>query len=135
MDAYTTCNEVLSQLGETIPQSLDAPKKKKMIEATSKMTRSISDTDLLEMKEMDERLSISLKFYSFMTTLAFFAKPEIFAFLSCRMVQLTMQNGICKYSIMGFVQYAMMLCCKRVKDIKGASQIGKAAMSLPDESC
>jgi len=129
MDAYTTCHEVLSQLGETIPQSLEPKQTTKMIEATSKTIQSITDTELLEMKEMDETLSISLKFYSLMATVAFFTKPQIFAFLACRMVQLTMKHGVCKHSIMGFVQYAAMLCVNNTADIQAASRIGKAAMS------
>jgi len=47
------------------------------------------------------------------------------------MVQLTIAKGLCKYSIMGFVYYAMALCMGKIekKDIEDASRIGKAAMS------
>jgi len=47
------------------------------------------------------------------------------------MVQLTMEKGLCKYSIMGFISFAMALCDSKIakKDIVNASQIGKAAMS------
>ena len=48
--------------------------------------------------------------------------------------QLTMQHGLSKYSIMGFVQYAVMLCGNALaKDIQSASRIGKAAMSCFDK--
>mmetsp|Transcript_7945 Transcript_7945/g.17919 ORF Transcript_7945/g.17919 Transcript_7945/m.17919 type:complete len:1329 (+) Transcript_7945:91-4077(+) len=128
VDAYITCNEVLSQLGEEIPQSLDPKETTKMMEATSKMVECITDTDLLEMKEMDEKLSISLKFYNLMATVAYFAKPKMFNFIVCRMVQLTIKHGVCKYSIMGLVQYAAGVL-NSAKDIQGASRIGNAAMS------
>ena len=127
MDAYTTCREVLAQLGETIPQSLEPKQTTKMIEATSKTIQSITETDLLEMKEMDEKISTSLKFYSLMGDVSFIVKPQIGVFLTCRMVQLTMKYGVCKHSMMGFVRYAAILCGK--KDIQDASRIGKAAMS------
>ncbi|KAL7543351.1 hypothetical protein ACHAXR_012671 [Thalassiosira sp. AJA248-18] len=128
-DAYIACQEVLSQLGEEIPESLDTKQATKMIEETSKMVQCISETDLLEMKEMDEKLSITLKFYSLMATVSFFAKADMFGFLACRCVQLTMKHGICKYSIMGFVQYSTMFCGNNIaKDITAASRIGKAAI-------
>ena len=52
-EAYTLCREVLSQLGEEIPESFYFKQLPKMVEATSKMVKGISDKDLLEMKEMD----------------------------------------------------------------------------------
>jgi len=129
--AYTTCEEVLSQLGETIPKLLEPKETANVILSTSKLIQNTTDTDLLEMKEMDENLSIYLKFYSVMATVAFFAKPKMFPFLVCRMVELTMKHGICKYSVMGFVMYAAVLCGKSStsKDIKFASYIGKAAIT------
>ena len=81
---------------------------------------------------MDERLSISMNFYSTMATAAHFGKPEMLPFVACRMVQYTMEKGLCKFSIMGFVQFAGVLCTtsKIAKErIEGASQIAKAAMS------
>ena len=102
-----------------------------MVEATSKLIKRILDRDLLEMKDMDERLSISMNFYSLMSTAVYFEKPEMMPFVASRMAQLTMENGLCKYSILGFVQYAAFLCVGKIdkKGIESASQIGKAAMS------
>ena len=89
IDAYNTCCEALSQLGETVPQSLAPAETKGMIKATSKIAESISETGLLEMKEMDEKLSISLKFYSLMGDICFFAKREMIPVAVCRMVQVS----------------------------------------------
>lgn len=130
MDAYTTCHEVLSQLGEKIPQSLDTKETNKMIEETSKTVSRITDTDLLEMEEMDEKLCTTLKFYGLMVMVAYFARPDMFAFLACQCVKFTMKHGICNYSIIGFVQFATVLCSNKVtKDITGAARVGKAAIS------
>jgi hypothetical protein len=70
---------------------------KNMIEATSKIAESISETGLLEMKEMDEKISISLKFYSLMGDICFFAKREMLPFAVCRMVQVS-----CSISVVWF---------------------------------
>ena len=102
-----------------------------MAESTSIMLKSISDSDLLEMKEMDKSLSVTMNFYNIIAQVAYFRKPEMLPFIACRMVQLTMEKGLCKYSIFGFVQYAIGLCTGKIAktDIKDASRIGKAAMS------
>jgi hypothetical protein len=101
-----------------------------MVEATSKMVERISDRDLLEMKEMDERLRISMNFYSLLATAAFFLNSDMLPFIASRMVRLTMKNGLCIYSIIGFVQYAMVLSSDKIAkmDIEGASRIAKAAI-------
>ena len=125
-EAYALCHETLSQLGEEMPKSLQICQISEMIEATSKTLKIISDSDLLEMKEMDERLSIIMNFYSILSIIAIF-KREKLPFVACRMIQLTLKNGLCKHSIIGLVLYAMVLCTR--KDIDGASRIGKAAMS------
>ena len=86
-EAYNTCCTVLSELGEKMPQSFDITETKNIFEATSKMAKNISETSLLEMKEMNERLSISLKFYSMMADICFTFNQKMFPFLVCRMVQ------------------------------------------------
>jgi hypothetical protein len=44
------------------------------------------------------------------------------------MVQLTMKSGVCKSSLIGLIQHAIIIC-EIKKDIAYASRIGKAAMS------
>ena len=134
-EAYYLCCEVLHQLGEEIPQSFYFNQVTKMVQQTSELVHKMSERDLLEMEEMNEKLALTMNFYSIIMSAAFFAKPEIVPFVACRMVQLTQKNGLCKYSIVGFVQLAMALSNKRItkkvtkKNIEDASQIGKAAMS------
>jgi hypothetical protein len=131
MEAYTLCQKTLTELGEEIPKSLQSCQISEMIEATSRMLKRISDSDLLKMKEMDERLSITMNFYSILSIVLFFGKREMLPFVACRMTQLTLESGLCKHSIFGFILYAMVLCMDIItkKDIDGASGIGKVAMS------
>ena len=129
-NAYTTCRDVLEQLGETIPQFLEPEQTRKMIGATSETVQNLLETDLLEMKEMDSNLSISLKFHCLMATVAYFAKPHMLPFLSCRSIALTMKHGICKYSIIAFCTYAAVKASRpTTEDIQEASRLGKAALS------
>ena len=102
-----------------------------MVEATSKMVKGISEQELLEMKEMEERLSITMQFYCIISSVVYLWKPEVMPFIACRMVQLTLDNGLSIYSIFGYVQFAMVLSSSNIstKGIESASQIGKADMS------
>jgi hypothetical protein len=102
-----------------------------MTEATLGMVKGISDKDLLGMKEMDSKLATSMRFYILMWRAAYFSKPDMVPFITCRVVQHTMENGLCKHSISGFLALAKLLCGNTLpnKDIASASKIGKAAMS------
>ena len=131
MIAYTISREVLSQLGEDIPETLSSYQTTTLMTATIGMVKGISDKDLLGMKEMDSKLAMSMKFYSLIRLAAFMGKPEMVPFLTCRVVQLTMENGLCKHSISGFLTLAALICSKSVprKEIATSTKIGKAAMS------
>jgi hypothetical protein len=106
-----------------------------MIIGTLNMVKHISERDFLEMEEMDERLSISMKFYNLIMAASYLgeAKREMMIFFTCRMVQLTMKNGLCKYSILAFIQFAAILCSNKIPKIVHCFdlglRLGKAAMS------
>lgn len=130
MIAYNVCLEVLSQLGENIPEALSSDETTAMTEATLGMVKGITDKDLLGMKEIDSKLATSISFYSLMWRAAYYAKQEMVPFITCRVVQHTMEHGLCKHSIGGFLTLAAILChFLPKKDIKCATEIGKAAMS------
>ncbi len=71
-----------------------------MVEVTSKMVTGIPDEELIELKEMNIRLCISMNFYSIMGTSAYFGKPEMISFIACRMAGLMMDHGLYMHSIM-----------------------------------
>ena len=128
--SYLICHEVLTQLGEDIPQAFYIKQMPNMVKKTSAMVeRIVSDTDLLNLKEMNEEKTLIMDFYGAMLASAHFSKPEMRLFLVCRKVQLTMNtDSLCKESILGFIEYAAVLCGGG-KDIEVALRLGKAAMS------
>ena len=130
MDGYILCHQVLTQLGEEIPNSLNPVKKYELIQQTTEMVNSTisDDKDLVEMNELDERLAKTMRFYHLITGVAFLAKKELAPFFACRMVQLTVRSGVCKSSLFGLVQYASVITEER-NDFLHASKIGKAAVS------
>ncbi len=110
--SYLICHEVLTQLGEDIPQAFYIKQMPNMVKKTSAMVeRIVSDTDLLNLKEMNEEKTLIMDFYGAMLASAHFSKPEMRLFLVCRKVQLTMNtDSLCKESILGFIEYAAVLC-------------------------
>ncbi len=133
MEACSLCRDVLSQLGEDTPQSFQPDQITQMVAETTDIIRKLGvlDRGLVNMKEADERLGSSMHLYSIMGTAAYFGKPELFSFVACRMVQLTMKSGLCKHSIIGFIHFSGVLSRGKIakKCIGDASQIGKVAMS------
>jgi hypothetical protein len=130
-EAYILCRDVLSQLGEDIPESLRPDQITKIVLATLQVAKSISNENLLGMKEMDKRLSISMGFYNLLGAAAFSAKSEMFPFFACRMTKLTMENGLCVYSMSGLINFAAILGSSKIsrKGVEIATRIGKAAIS------
>jgi len=121
-------HHVLVQLGQSIPTSFDKKDIKVIVNTTSNL---ICGESLLEMKEMETKEQFILQFYEKISTVAFLAKPRMVPFFICRMIQISMTHGICKFSSLGFVQYAAMLCVDNtVIDIEEACKIGKLAISL-----
>lgn len=115
-----------------IPASQSPKDASRMVEMTLEMVQNVSDTELLsDTKATDEKLGTSLKFYSLMTTAAFFARPEMCTLLTSRMVQLTVRHGVaCEYSMLGFVQFAAGLFVRKtLKDVPSVLRMGKAAMA------
>jgi hypothetical protein len=64
---------VLSQFGEEIPLLLHPVHKYELIQETSGLVKSLSEKDLLKVKEMDEKSSIYMKFYLSITATAYIA--------------------------------------------------------------
>jgi len=62
-EAWTTCCEVISQLDETLPDSVDIQVIGTLVKQTGETLCKISDDDLLNMQEMDSILPTVLKFY------------------------------------------------------------------------
>jgi hypothetical protein len=131
IEAYELSSHVLLQLGEEIPDSLRKDQINDMVEETSKIIGTISESDLLGMKDMEEKLSVSMGFYNILAYAAFLGKSEVFPFIACKMVKLTMENGLCKYSMFGFVIFASVLSCNNMATNRYAiaSRVGTAVLS------
>ncbi|KAL7537493.1 hypothetical protein ACHAXR_007855 [Thalassiosira sp. AJA248-18] len=114
--AYDLVLEVLEQLGEVIPTTVDPAKSVKKVEKTQEKLRDLTENDLMSMKVMDSPCHLSLmKFYN-----------QVYA---CRLVELSLEHGVCKYSAIGIMRYAMVLG-KVIQDLQEGYRVGKLALKL-----
>ncbi|KAL7552242.1 hypothetical protein ACHAWF_015466 [Thalassiosira exigua] len=131
--AYDLCAEVLKALGETFPATLSPNDESILsrIKAIRTTLSAMNDTALMDMDTMKNPHHVSLmRFYSQMTILAYFSNPPMFKQFALRLLELTFDHGVSKYSIMGLVQFATVLNGKLVGDIGESYKVGKMAWKL-----
>jgi len=132
-EAYTICCEVLSQLKEKIPDSVDIKDLTPMIQETGGMLARMSDADLLGMKETDNSsLRFTLKFYTLLCCISYFSRSNMLPFACCRMAHLTLEHGVCEDSVLGLVIYCGFICqsTKQASVIREMGRVGKVIMNL-----
>ena len=96
-EAYTTCSSILAQLGEAVPDIVTEEMVGDIIPETLSMYSEICGDDWLGTKMEDTKLCNIVKFYSLLTTAAYFCKPSSGYFV-CRTIQMSLQNGVCEYT-------------------------------------
>ena len=107
-EAYTTCSSILAQLGEAVPDIVTEEMVGDIIPETLSMYSEICGDDWLGTKMEDTKLCNIVKFYSVIATAAYFCKPpHMPAFYVCRMVQISLRNGICDYTPIAFMKLSL----------------------------
>ena len=129
--AFMKCNEVLSEIGETIPTVVDTRELNDMFEKVTHFLKNVSDDSLLHFKECDSRLHFYLmQFYHQLGFFAFFGQSSSMqAYLWCRSVEIALRVGFCKYTAASMASFAALLCGK-LNDISNGCRLGRVALSL-----
>ena len=129
--AYDTSVDVLTQLGEAIPEAVDAEDFESRAKNLQIRLSALSEQDLMNMKDCHDKTHYSLmKFYEHIELLAFLTKPSMFKWYACRLVELSLEHGTCKYAALGMMRFAMLLTGKIFYNVDEAYGIGKMAMKL-----
>ena len=77
-EAHLTCQYVLEQLGEKIPEFVTPGENKSIIEETIDIARNhLTEEKLLKLKVIDEKSHPVIKFINLMGTITYFSKPEV----------------------------------------------------------
>ena len=96
---------MLSHLGETIPETVTPQAVEAIVPETLHMVREIYGAEWLGKKIENEPVRQILKFYTALITASYFFKqPYFVAYFVCRMVQLSLQHGVSKYTPLAFLQ-------------------------------
>ena len=106
-EAYTTCSSILAQLGETVPDTVTLAMVGDIIQETLSMYSEVYSDDWLERKMEDTKLCNIVKFYSLLTTAAYFCKPSSGYFV-CRMIQISLRNGTCEYTPLALMKLSLI---------------------------
>jgi hypothetical protein len=109
VDAYNTFSCILTQLGETIPESVSPEAATGMITETVNMFEEIYDDEWKRTNMEDETLRATVQFYCGMALAAYFFKPRtIVTWYTCRAVQLCLRKGMCKHCPIALVQLTVL---------------------------
>ena len=91
-EAYTICQNVLTQLGEKIPENVTPEESKAMVQETVSLVKDLSEERLRAMKEMDESAQAVLKFFTLLAHVSWFRRPGVsirrLNLLSCKYLSL-----------------------------------------------
>lgn len=129
--AYRACRDVLSHFNETVPDKVDPSRMSKILKQTESQLGKLSDDDWVNMKEMESSSSQALlKFYADMTMASYYQQPELLPYYCCRMIEITLANGVCSDSVIAFVLYSSTLCHQSILYIETACRVGRWAMSI-----
>ena len=108
-DAYDTCSSILTQLGEEVPETLSFESISVMVGDTLRMYGELYDDNWLGKKMESRSLQTVEKFYSALKNLALFHNPEIVGYLVCKMVQLSLNHGVCQYTPTAFLNLSWII--------------------------
>lgn len=126
-----TCLDVLRDFGEDLSEFCDGKDIVKLCSQTTKRLEEMLKREEMHFAVAGNEVEQIQKFYSIMAIVAFFCKPHVSPFICIRVIDLTLQHGLTKFSLMGIIQYlAVLLQSGLVLDVKGACDMGKAALSL-----
>ena len=105
VEAYTTSSSILAQLGETVLEAVTLETVGVMIPDTLIMYSEVYGDDWLKKKMEDTTLFNIIKFYRVLAVAAYFCKPlHVSTYFICKMVQLSLRNGVCQYTPLALMQ-------------------------------
>ena len=116
--AFDTCSSILTQLGETVPDAVTVETVGGMLPETLSMYSKVYGDDWLGRKMEDTNLCSIAKFYSVISTAAYFCQPaHMVAYFTCKLVQISLQNGICEHTPLALMQLSS-IAFNRTMDVR-----------------
>eukprot|EP00986_Skeletonema_menzelii_P008360 scaffold3484_cov74-Skeletonema_menzelii.AAC.1 len=79
----------------------------------------------------DTKLCNIVKFYSAIATVAYFCKPHVVGYFVCKMVQMSLRNGVCQHTPLALMQLSTMAI--RINNAASVHRIAKNALVLSEK--
>ena len=132
-DAFDTAVCILNKIGENINYTQSEAEIDSLIDKTKLLLNGKSYEEITEMEEMQDesKLAIMMILSESLSTLHFF-NPQLYCLVSLRMVHLTLQCGISKFSPLGFIALGSALCGRNTKD-RFPYELGKLSIKILDK--
>ena len=125
--------QILIKLGEDPPRALDDSTLKADMEAMNKVLQERSDESLLNMQQANDKKLVTLhRLYADLAYVLHFTKPGLVGSVACRMIEITMKNGITPTAPLSFAYYGEILAI--TGKIEEGCQLGRLALKLVDNN-
>lgn len=129
-----TSLEILDKLGEKIPSKPNIFQTRREFARTKKMLKDISDEEILALPKMrNKRKAVALQVMTeTIMTLDQMEKSNLSSVITCRMIELTFQNGLAPYGPLAFA-ITSQLYISQHNDLESSLRFARLAMALMDE--
>ena len=125
--------KILIKLGEDAPRALDDSTLLLDIEAMNKVLQERSDESLLNMKQANDKKLVTLhRLYADLAHVVHFTKPGLVGAVACRMIELTLKNGITPTAPLSFAYHGEMLAS--TGKIEEGCRLGRLALKLVEKN-
>ncbi len=109
-DVYTTCYTILTELGETIPESYTFTMASKQMTATLNAYEKVGENWIKGEKTVDKTLYKTLQFYNAIALASYFCKSHsMVIYFTCKAVQLSLQRGLCEHTASALIQFTSVV--------------------------
>ena len=124
--------EVLEQMGVTFPRRMCHQRLLSEMKRAKRSLRGKSDEQLMRLPHMTEfKILMAMRILSIVTLDCMVTRPKLFPFLALKMVNLTMEYGLCEHSSLAFGLYGI-LCMKVREQMNEGYRFGQLALKLLD---
>jgi len=129
--AIENCKHVVSELGDDFPDQIDEALFREETRRVEQLLQDKSEAELISLPKMtDERKIASMQFLNHALSSAFAAEPMLAPILTCRMVSLSVECGVCEISATAFAGYGSWLVSAYKSDFEGGYRMGHVAIEL-----
>ena len=128
-ESLNAAYKILQELGEELPRPTGDPKLMKDIAQMNAILNNTTDETLLSIAVTDDKKFITLmKLHTLVARMLVFSNPSLLASTSHRLVELTLNHGLCFAAPMAFANYGGVLATAGMLDL--SARLARVALKL-----